>query len=317
MTNKDHETDQKTGKIVICRFSDGKPGHEHQTTGLLDALQSRLGDTEVEIYSFDVSSMRPSVFGLQHFFTNPPDNFPKADLWIAAGRTTHQHILPAAKYLGGHAVVCMDPGRRPRRRFDLCLIPEHDGIPESDNVILTKGALNHVMPSDDHDPSKGVILIGGPSKHYRWDHKRVCAHVVDIVTTSASVQWDATTSRRTPKDTEKALCEIQLNNLQVTPAWQTPEHWVADRLALAGQCWVTEDSVSMVYEAMTAGARVGILPVPRRRTSRVARGIDALIEHGQVTRWAGDQSNLMQSNDPTPLHEADRCAAIIIERFLS
>jgi uncharacterized protein len=301
---------------LIVRFTDGKPGHHNQTSGLLNALETRLGT--IEKHDIDVTSMRVSIFGMHHFYANAPENIPRAHLWIGAGHATHSHLLTAARYLGGLAVVCMDPGRWRRRKFDLCLIPEHDNVPPSNNVVLTRGALNHITPSDQHQPNCGVILLGGPSKHYHWDHDAVCQQVNQIATTNNSVHWHATTSRRTPQQTEQSLCALEHTNLTVTPASETPTGWVATQLATAGQCWVTEDSVSMVYEALTAGARVGILPVPRRRVSRVARGVDSLLESDTIARW--DQHHVIDLTSrpaPPPMHEADRCAGIIIERFLS
>jgi hypothetical protein len=44
-----------------------------------------------------------------------------------------------------------------------------------------------------------------------------------------------------------------------------------------------------LYEALSAGAATGLLPVPRRRSSRPSRGVDALLASRQVMafgRWA-------------------------------
>jgi hypothetical protein len=44
---------------------------------------------------------------------------------------------------------------------------------------------------------------------------------------------------------------------------------------------VTEDSVSMIYKALTAGAATGLLAVPRRRLGRVGTGLHRLVESEQ------------------------------------
>ena len=88
-------------------------------------------------------------------------------------------------------------------------------------------------------------------------------------------------------------------------------------MAAAKEVWVTEDSVSMVYEALGSGARVGLLPVPRRdHESRVLRGIDSLVDSGFVTPYSKWRQTQRIEAPPSLLNEADRCAEIVVARFL-
>ena len=101
-----------------------------------------------------------------------------------------------------------------------------------------------------------------------------------------------------------------------------PEHssgpgWLSERLASAAQAWVTEDSVSMVYEALTANAATGVLSVPAKRESRIARGIAALSRDGLVTRFADWQRGHRLAPPAVPFNEAARVAAWIGEKWLS
>jgi mitochondrial fission protein ELM1 len=70
----------------------------------------------------------------------------------------------------------------------------------------------------------------------------------------------------------------------------------------------------MVYEAMTAGARVGLLEVPRRRSDRVTRAIDGLANDDRITRYR-DFVRGADLPGPRPLAEADRIAAEILRRW--
>jgi predicted AAA+ superfamily ATPase len=65
----------------------------------------------------------------------------------------------------------------------------------------------------------------------------------------------------------------------------------------------------MIWEALTSGAKLGLLPAPRMAGNlRVLRGIDALIKDGYLTTFA-DWRKTGQLNDlPQALREADRCA---------
>ncbi|MFG0257182.1 MAG: mitochondrial fission ELM1 family protein [Phycisphaerales bacterium JB043] len=312
----EHDHIEVESPPIIVRFTDGKAGHENQTVGLVDAIERRIGG--VETHTLDVTRLRSSIFGLIRFYTNPPGDFPRADLWIGAGHATHQHLRAAARYIGGYSIVCMNPGSRwARRAFDLCLIPAHDGVAEAPNVVRTRGALNAMVPSDSHDSSRGLFLIGGPSKHHGWDAEGIADQVGQVVSSVADVRWELTTSRRTPEDTLETLRAISASNLVITPVGETHRGWVGERLAMTGQCWISEDSVSMVYESLTSGAHTGVLDVARRHTGRVARGIDVLITEGQVTRFESSVLDLRAAPHAGSLWEADRCAQIVIDRFLT
>ena len=73
----------------------------------------------------------------------------------------------------------------------------------------------------------------------------------------------------------------------------------------------------MTYEAITAGGAVGLLEVPRRRNSRVTRGVDNLIAKGWVTAFKQWEFGELLTPAPLALDEARRCADWICERFLT
>ena len=103
----------------------------------------------------------------------------------------------------------------------------------------------------------------------------------------------------------------------VVPVAETGPGWLSERLASVAQVWVTEDSVSMVYEALTANAATGVLGVPAKRASRVTRGIAALAREGLVTGFADWQRGRKLAPPAAPFNEAARVAAWIGEKWLS
>ncbi|MEZ5600320.1 MAG: ELM1/GtrOC1 family putative glycosyltransferase [Candidatus Competibacteraceae bacterium] len=92
---------------------------------------------------------------------------------------------------------------------------------------------------------------------------------------------------------------------------------VPAQLARAGQVWVSADSVSMVYEALTAGAAVGMLEVPRKRSSRISRGLDKLAGAGWVLRFRRLATSAMPQAASQAFNEAERCARWIVERWFA
>ena len=233
-------------------ISDGKPGHLSQVRGLVNALKPHGNFDLTEFDLRDRAAHRR--LGQARSVAGAP-----APLIVGAGRRTHRPILRAKRMSGGVAVVLMNPvwptGHR-KRGFDLYVVPDHDGVAAADNVILTAGALNPLTARGNHDPARGVLLIGGPARRFGWNPTRTLDQLRAVIGRSPHItRWDATSSRRTPADTVAALGQLN-HRIAFTPAADTPRGWVADALASADTAWVTEDSVSMVYEALTAtGAR--------------------------------------------------------------
>ena len=134
---------------------------------------------------------------------------------------------------------------------------------------------------------------------------------VQALLAETRLQWRVAGSRRTPESTlERVRHETAA---AVTPASATDAQWLPQQLATAGEVWVSEDSVSMAYEAASSGARVGLLQVPARRAgSRVVRAAQMLLETGHAVRL---DSPARRSDAPAPLQEAQRCARALLERW--
>ena len=303
--------EQNTRAVVVWAFTDGKAGHENQTRGLLAALAHHhpvdARWISVPAYASVLSSLMTRRF-------LPGVGLPPPDLLIGAGHRTHLPLLAARRAHGGRTIVLMKPSL-PRAWFDLCVIPEHDGVTGA-NVIITRGALNPVEPGK-KNARAGLILIGGPSRHHGWRENDILSQIETIIAGESDIDWTLTTSRRTPLATTARLRALTFINLTVVPVTETGPGWLSERLASAAQVWVTEDSVSMVYESLTANAATGVLSVPAKRESRIARGIAALSRDGLVTRFADWQRGHKLAPPAAPFNEAERVAAWIGEKWLS
>ncbi len=299
--------------LTLWRLIDGKPGHEKQSLGLALALQ-RLAKAhwhDIPVQGSVPAALRAALQWARKRFP-AGRGLPAPDLILAAGHATHLPALAARRAYGGRIVVLMRPSLS-LGLFDLCLIPAHDRPALRPNVIVTRGVLNAVAPSARHEAGRGLILIGGPSRHYHWDAAAIAAQVREIVTARPGVAWTLTTSRRTPADFLTALGTPP--GLAIQPHTQTPPGWLEAELAASSEVWVSPDSGSMVYEALTAGCRVGLLELAPRPDSRIASDIAHLIEAGWVTplaRWRHDHA---LATAPAGFNEADRCAHLILDRW--
>jgi hypothetical protein len=239
----------------------------------------------------------------------PPD----PDLITGAGHHTHAAMLSARHSRGGKCVVIMTPSI-PVSWFDLCLIPEHDNPEVRENIVTTKGALTTVLPAQNKDPDLGLILTGGPSRHFTWDEPGLMKQITRIVS-DAGHRWYIADSPRTPETTRALLGSVKGSRLEYRPYPQTSRTWLEQQLAEASLIWVTEDSISMISEALTCGAGVGLLSVPAKGENRISQANRELARANYVTTFADWCQGHPLSPPSLDVNESERCAKIIIERF--
>lgn len=261
--------------IVVWRFVDGKPGHEKQTQGLVLAL-SRLFTVDCVNINCDTSTLKNIS---NWFFSLFPEGkyHPSPDLIIGAGSKTHLSMLVAKRAYGGKTIVLMKPSL-PYLLFDLCAVPKHDNPPSKINVINTEGVLNAVIKeSKKINPQRintGCFMIGGTSRHYKWSSVKIARQIKDICINNKKTTWVLTTSRRTPKN---FINSLELDKLTKLKVHKDSNQRIEDVLLSSSIAVVTPDSVSMIYEALTAGCKVMILNlIPINRNSKLHKNLDEL-----------------------------------------
>lgn len=304
--------------MTIWIISDGKRGHLNQSEGLArelvaEALRRHPGSAHAtHIVSIDGISRSSKIF-----YLGKELGLPAPDLLIGAGHGTHIPLLHMARHYKAYSIVCMKPSL-PSTLFDLCLIPRHDliGKPQHNSSILpTIGAIHGIKPSPGTPKKHTLILIGGPSKEFDWDEETLINQLTDITRHNA-IPLLLTTSRRTPKNFVPNLRQA-CPGIRIVPVEETDASWVPAHLAEARDIWVSQDSVSMVYESLGTGVPVGILDMPPRSKtpSRVAQGLRMLIDETRVTPYRTWASSHRLATGHAPLLEAERIAADILDRY--
>jgi hypothetical protein len=292
--------------LTVWVVSDGKPGHVNQSLGLAEALARATPSTihilpALPAWRAWLALLLKRALGL---------TLPQPDLIVGAGHATHLTLLAVRRTHGGRTVVLMKPSL-PRRCFDLCIIPEHDGVAADARTLVSEGALNRIRPATARDASHGLLLIGGTSPHFEWDGDAIQTQIKSILARTPDLQWTLTTSRRTPEDFLAQLPAAP--NLSIVPHTATSPDWLPEQLARSGTVWVTPDSASMVFETLTAGAAVGVFDLPVNPKSRVGRAIARLADAERITRFTHWCAHGTLHPNPQPLAEADRCAGWILE----
>jgi mitochondrial fission protein ELM1 len=299
---------------VVWRFADGLRGHENQSDGLIAALSRR---TTLSIHTVPTPRARRANALWRALRGADTTTLPNPDLLIGTGNATHLPMLVARRRRGGRTVVLMKPSF-PMAWFDLVIAPAHDHLTPRANVLVTRGALNRMRPADDKNPGEGLILIGGPEREHPWAPDMLEAQITTIADRHRNVQWCAASSRRTPTDFLPHLRELKLPNLDTVAVKDVDADWLPRKLVTAATVWVTEDSVNMLYEALTAGAATGLLNLPRRDNRESKRNLGGgLLAEGLVTSFDDWQAGRLLEPPAEPLDEAGRCADWILYEWQS
>ncbi len=300
---------------VVWRFVDGKPGHEKQSAGLLQGLEALL---PLEVHEFDMRFpamlwRQVRAYAMQRRQTPAPEpDLPAPNVLLGVGHRTHVPMLVARAACGGSTVVLMKP-TLPHRWFDLIFVPLHDRYRPKANLVETRGV---ICPTEEarKEPREGLILLGGSNRHFEWPVTRIAAAVAAVTRAAPDIRWQVCDSPRTPAALQRSM--PARDNLIYRHWKDTPSDFLQRAMAVASYVWVTADSASMLYEALSAGAHVGVIALDLKRPERDnkhQRGIEALRSAGQV----GFSPDGYRLKGPGPAFQPEnrRCAQVLAERL--
>lgn len=292
----------------IVYVSDGKAGHRSQAVGLYKAMQRQ---SNIEVTFQEISIQELPIFSLlKAIWARGFGLFEKkADYIFGVGSHTQARVLLLGRvYPKAKTVIMMKPNF-PVNWFDYAIIPQHDGVKESMHVITTQGALNPIVNENRHQPNRILITLGGNSKRHQWNDEKVLSSIQRLVENNVHATFILTTSRRTPDTFLETLAQQNFySKLQIFPVEHTPQGWVFEEMQKAEAVWVTEDSVSMIFEALTAGCKVGVIKINRLKEDRITRSIDQIIQSNLVS----DETFIEMLVEPHAFKEAERVATYLL-----
>lgn len=210
-------------------------------------------------------------------------------LFLSAGSAAAPFALALARCTGARCATLMTPSVLGTGPFDAAVVPRHDAPAPSPRTFITLGAPNAIVtqnlaasgeellrrfpspvaegPSEVRE--RWALLLGGDDGNYRipplWVSQCVGAALSAAAERGAELY--ITTSRRTSAEAEEALLRSVGHSPVVRMcllASRDPWNPVPGMLGVAHRVFCTEDSVSMVSEAISGGHRVGLLRVARR-----------------------------------------------------
>ena len=263
----------KNEKIkVIWRFIDGKAGHDKQSLGLVENLKNQ---TKCRVFDFNVQSQTNPILNIIFNNYKLPEGTTKPDIAIGAGHKTHLHLLAVKRCLNARIVVIMKPSL-PLKLFDLCVIPKHDDVKSGSNVFVTNTSLVNFNLNTKKKENMALFLIGGPSKHFYWNSKILLEQIKNISKKFKFKKLLITTSRRTPIDFIDEFNRLKIKNIKLHEYTQTTNDWLDKNIIRAKNIWVTNDSYSMLIEAIASGAITDVLELKIKKKSKLSMEINSV-----------------------------------------
>ena len=295
---------------AICTWtiSDGKAGHVNQSKALVRGLSKYLNISSKE-FILEESFFKAWIEILKIKYYG---HRPLPEIVIGAGRRTHL-VLICCKLVFKSKIICIMRPSIPKIWLDLLIVPKHDDVKRAKNVIETEGPLTLVEQARPKHKDSGLILLGGDSSHYVWDNESLLSQIEEITKSSDdNIRWTLTTSRRTPETIKNLLTKIEQPNFHYKDVARVKTNWLTNELESSQYVWVTPDSISMTYESLSAGCRVGIFNLRKKRESRVTKNQQRLVEEGKIRTLKNKTWQPVQF-----LNERDRIGKLIATRWPS
>ena len=325
-------------KRIIWIISEGSPGHVSQSVGLADALAAQVPVTirQLEcrprrggivrtfirrIWMGKPARPLPDLVVRQWLrFERLPAVEPHPDLIIASGGKS---VFAARTLATKYQVPLIFLGERkpyPPDWFHTTFTPSAFDTAANDirmDVIPTKITPANVRQAaeDWADRPTGplwALLIGGASRSHNYqngDWERLAEGMTELARREG-IRWLVTTSRRSGIELENRLRGLLPPDIVADAVWwcRQPEKKLTAYLGAAEKIWVTQDSVSMVTEAVATGKpAIVIYPVDVEfpLTSFMPGYLDNLEKLGMILRLP---MNALPEFELQPAAELDRPA---------
>lgn len=328
-------------KLAIWCLSDGRPGHFNQSRGIIKAL-SRNYQVEPEWIEARLRFpflRLPLTFLLNHtrgawyrlvvscYRVVLPEGAP--DLVVSAGGNTLFLNVSLARRHRCKNLFSGGLRRVSPRCFSAYLTLEPEPYENAVQVVLAPTEMDsgelevlrtRLRPGLSWDGPVWLMTIGGDSGIYRYRQQdwQALADLMRELAGRLRVRWLLTTSRRTGKVFEDGLRSMIDPGIVLDAVWYAtePRKVMREFLAVADTVVCTEDSFSMITEAVSAGRPViAARPEQVRDDAYYAWAVANLVEAGLIARCelqtvtAADIESMLDRITPLSQSMPDRLAA--------
>ena len=212
-------------------------------------------------------------------------NFADFDLFVGAGSTSYYALKFYARRYAKPSIALMYP-KGYRKDFSIIIAGAHDRPEPSANLKISSVSLSFSSPQGLYRPQRKSIgfIIGGSNSCFEMGDE-ILKQIEDVRAQFADCEFALTTSPRTPQATESALEKLSWDYSVIYS--RKPVNPIGDFLAQCEWVFISEDSVSMISEAVSNGsASVAILSLKRKDAqNKFDDFISALVSTGHARRY--------------------------------
>jgi uncharacterized protein len=279
-------------KPVVWIISEGSPGHISQSEGLVTALAEQLPlewqviDTRPRFGGFTRRLVRywmslikgplPTSYLKHQLRCSPPANSTPRLIVTSGGKA----VFAARSLALKHKASLIFIGERkpyPSKWFHTVFTPspfetDVNDVPlEMIPTRITHAAVNEAADSWGERPTETTwaMIIGGASVSHDYQDSDwiLLAKHMNQLAKSNQIRWLISTSRRTGAAAEALLRQHLEPSLIARTVWwaEKPEKLMARFLGSASWVFVTQDSVTMVTEAVASGRPTLVIRPERTR----------------------------------------------------
>ena len=215
-------------------------------------------------------------------------SFADFDLFVGAGSTSYYALKFYARRYAKPSIALMYP-KGYRKDFSVIIAGAHDRPKPRANLKILPVSLSFSRPQGLYQPQRKAVgfIIGGPNSCFEMGDE-ILKQIEGVRAQFADCEFALTTSPRTPRATESALEKLSWDYSVIYS--REPVNPIGDFLAQCEWVFISEDSVSMISEAVSNGsANVAILSLKRKDAhNKFDDFISALVSSGYARRYSED-----------------------------
>ena len=309
-------------KLKGLLLTEGMHGMISQVEGLAKALNLEFIHEKIELNSF-WKFFPPRLTPIKNFVFKNKINY-DFNIVISCGRKS---VIPSIylknKYKNKIMNIHIQDPKVSLNNFDYIVAPEHDNL-QGKNVLASKGAIhyltnseldeneNYLKPRIDSKKKIVTFIIGGPTKHYKYEKSVIDEIFLKIQNNFLDNNYQAIIipSMRTPKSTiEKAQDYFAQNQVVID---NVDKKAYLSALKLADHIVVTCDSTSMISEAAITGKPIYVAQMPTIKKNERFDNFFKLFESLKITK---NLDRVVESWSYQKLDEANKISKYLKDKL--
>ena len=309
-------------KLKGLLLTEGMHGMISQVEGLAKALNLEFIHEKIELNSF-WKFFPPRLTPIKNFVFKNKINY-DFNIVISCGRKS---VIPSIylknKFKNKIMNIHIQDPKVSLNNFDYIVAPEHDNL-QGKNILASKGAIhyltnseldeneNYLKPRIDSKKKIVAFIIGGPTKHYKYEKSVIDAIFLKIKNNFLDNNYQAIIipSMRTPKSTiEKAQDYFAEDQIVID---NVDKKAYLSALKLADHIVVTCDSTSMISEAAITGKPIYVAQMPTIKKNERFENFFKLFESLKITK---NLDRVIESWSYQKLDEANKISTYLKDKL--